>query len=617
MPRRTPPSRKPHAEYTSYLKRCVASNKPHKSRNATQVARSAFLPRKPIATHDEDYDKRLDILKHHVGALPDLYQPPANLDPNQPLTELPDGTFVSSAAEPGPIVPAATHLPGYYELEAEEEERKASGYILEPFERPIRLGKLRDDLMLVDGNAWSSKVNEHLDTISDAIPKAPFIWVFIGGIAKGKTTTIMQLLQLYSHPKAFKNCHIFSNAMILDPIPLSVMANRHPDTNIQIHTVAEAPSVISPLVARIRERYAKYLQIAKVGRFRKQDKNSLAEHMLQPWDHPYHPYTDDSGIHHGRAVRLPNYNSGAMAHLDPLTKNILLGRTCMETLPIPRNAFWVNHGSWVPNRFMGAHENLEDRGVLSQQPGSLPLHAPHLALNPFNELSPRRVQYQTLMESVIEDALQNPDSRAKQAKTAVWRTLVNDPSSAKRMDDEPDPTLLIFDDCAYAFSGGTKLSLTEWLPQIRHGNCCAIFIFHQVTSVPTIFRTIATHLGLFHIDNANEFERLKKEWGGAVPDFEGVYHAATVPVDTPEGPAERDFLQINLRDNTASRSLTGKLVTHSTDYTPQLPTPHPSRTKTPINNSSKEHFQPKRFKPSPAHGPTNTSSQPPRTCSLR
>lgn len=516
--------------------------------------------RTPVAIHAPTKD---DPLAMHLGPVDaDKIKVPT-FDPSKPLNPLSDGGFVCNNVEPGPALPTNCKFQSMNDADIDMDKRRG-GYTLKPHEKPIRLGKFKD--LIVDGTEWANKVNGYLDTVSDALPRLPMVMLILGGIGKGKTTTLCQLLSILGHPNAFEEIVVFSQSMGNDPVLLTAKDNRHPSVSFKTYPFVDA-SVITKIENKINQEYAVYQQQADIGKFKKGEdrkKGLITQAIInnfKPFDDPSHPYISSDGIHHGRDPHLPVLGKNHLAHLDPYTQYYLRsgGRLPSSSLsleiPVALSTYEKQH--IMAARSAKKHRAFDYRGR-EKYLDSLDDAAHVFNKHPYDLAQPgsRHIAgTMSLDERVQLETLANPDVRISQNQRVIFNKITSQPGARKDF-EKKSGTLLVFEDCAYAFKGANGASIMRWITKIRHSHCAAIFLFQQVSTVPRIFRTVATHLIVFKINNANELKKIKDEFAASIPDFEGCYHAATQKV----GDRDRDFLYVDIAKEKVCRSLEGELV---------------------------------------------------------
>lgn len=443
-----------------------------------------------------------------------------DFDYKNPYITLPDGAIAHANTVIDARVPIeSVCLPGRQDLDAKMKKKNTS-YRIKKADKPIEIGPVKEPI--IDGTLWSKKINAELEKISDMIPNMPMILCVMATVGGGKSTILHTLLPAYAHPDRFPQVRIYSSSMGQDPITMTMMANRHPDVDIECATEPNFNFIYSK-ADEVRLHYANEAEMAKNGYFKK-PVSKLHDRIvksLQPFDSLTHPHTNEDGSRHGRIPRVPNFRS------DWHTKPKLLSVICGEQ-PVEYE--------------LAKSMPVADAGI---QPRQSRIHT----LKPvnFTDLNP--------MQHVRDLNLKDTTTMEQQRRMRIASEARARPFDYKVV-HEPTPCLFIFEDCAYMFHGPGSTQFNAWLSTIRHSHCAVIFIFQQKTAVPRFLRTVATHAIIMRCNNGLELQSLEDEWGGTITDFLGKYHAATTPIDG----RDRDFLYVDLRkENCAYRSLYGSL----------------------------------------------------------
>lgn len=466
------------------------------------------------------------------------------------VEELPDGGICPKGFKPGPAMENGTSLPGRVQLKLEQEGPE-SGYTFQPHAVPFHVGPMED--LIVDGTSWANNVNEYIKTVSDGLPEMPMIACMIGGIGAGKSTALASLLSVYANSQCFGEVHCFSSSMGLDPLMLTVQYLRDPQVNMQFHAELDF-QFLKKLHDDVLEEYAEYAKLAKIGKFHKPDKseNQLTRNMkvlLKDTHSLQHPYLDNDGKLHGEKLRLPAYGQNSLKFMSPLEIQ-------MHTLGQPTRT--TNGGGY--NRHLIMDHQREYRLACLKREANLPFSTlfdeKGRELYGLDKINPRLTNTRDMNSVVIDMHVEDPDFNAMTARQKMMVSALEKGEKVLDLAAKKKGKLLIFDDCAYAFHRPGSQEFKKWITMIRHTHCAAIFCFQQVTAVPPIVRTCATHLMLWRQNCAKEMKRLEDEWGGCVPDFLGAYHAAT----SRQKEHEKDFLFVDLRKGVANRGFAGKVV---------------------------------------------------------
>lgn len=470
--------------------------------------------------------------------------------PKERMQINPDGSVCPLGFKPGEKMPDGYALPGRLNLE-EQQEGPMEGYRFESHKKPFQIGPMED--LIVDGTAWAKKANEYIQSVSDGLPEMPMIACMIGGIGAGKTTALANLLSVYANENCFNEIHCFSASMGLDPLMLTVQYLRDPNVKMEFHTELDF-DFLNKLHDDIQAEYAEYAKLAKIGKFHKKEGRTEVGQRMATAILDTHsrntPYINPDGTHHGEKLRLPAPSATSSSFMSPLELKMgssggpFQTRTC---------------GGFI--RKMKTSNAYEYRKAMLESESKLPfakLFDPTLAqIDKSKEPSlPRNTNLKDLADVALQMNVEDPDYNAVQARHAELTKAMESGSKVMSLNKKEKRTLMVFDDCAYAFHRPGADKFKRWITMIRHTHCAAIFCFQQVTSVPPIVRTCCTHMMLWRVLCSNEMKRLQDEWGGVVPDFLGAYHATT----SKQPGHEKDFLFVDLRKGIANRGFAGKVI---------------------------------------------------------
>jgi len=473
------------------------------------------------------------------------------LAPLVAVEKMSGGGICARGFKPGPGMRNGFRLPGKKDLEREQEGNEA-GYTFQEHQQPFHIGPMTD--LIVDGQKWAEEVNAYISSVSDGLPKVPMIGCMIGGIGAGKSTALATILSVYAAPECFDEVHCFSQSLGLDPLIMTVQYCRNPLVKMEFHTELDF-NFLKKLYEDVLEEHAEYAKLAKIGKYHKPDTvkapsltTAKLKAAMQETHSVVHPYTNEDGTHHGEKLRLPAYGQSATKFMSPFERH-------MHQIGGPTRT--TEGGGY--QRKMVFHSEREHRLASLKQQDQLPFSRlfdeshRKLFLEPHAE--PRLTNTRDLTSVVIDMHVEDPDFNAVQARHKVVTEALE---KGQKLEIKKKRTrkLLVFDDCSYAFHRQGATEFKRWITMIRHTNCAAMFVFHQVTAVPPIVRTCATHLFLWHVNCAKEMKRLEDEWGGCVPDFMGAYHAAT----SRQPGHEKDFLFVDLRLGEANRGFAGKVI---------------------------------------------------------
>ena len=452
--------------------------------------------------------------------------------PAQTFSTLPDGRMVFDNIDPNGPLNMSLHYPGQDMLD-EERERAKGGFKIKPTEKQLTLGPLKEPL--VDATVWTKEPNEYISSISDILPKIPFIWIFIGGIGSGKTNFIANIVKIYNDEKCFKTIHVFSPTAHLDPTLATVQYERKPDTKVELHTRFDV-RIIQEKNAEIQALYAPYRQKAKIGKYEHREDRAKLASMLREFDDPSHPYLNSWGVSHGRKPFVP-------------VRRSMFGKVSREPIVGPA-AGLRDQSVRATIQVMRTRQGLplETHNVLdAMMSATLPEHRQNVPRTLNGDVSEFAKEINLTHENVVN--LQN--------QRVLHERYLMDPSLHAGRDIKP--TLLIFDDATGTFQGAFGSFLKKFITTIRHTRMSIVIVVHKLSAVPTVIRAVTTHVTLANTKNKREIELLDEEFGSKFPDFPGLLNAATVP--QPGRP--KDFLMLDLEKGKAYRSFSGELVNAS------------------------------------------------------
>lgn len=447
-------------------------------------------------------------------------RPPKIPDFDHPLRQLPEGDYGLDDVSFTNYFPPETVLPGSDDFKARK-DRCAKGYRVKPYSVPLRFGGISN--LLVNGTEWADKVNTHISSISDALPKAPFVLVIIGTIGSGKTALISQLVNLYAHQDAFSTIRLVSPTAHMDPLMMTLKAKRNPQVKFITDSQPD-DAFFASLGQNVERMYGPYANLAEKGLYhRKLDPSiELLKESNKEFHSFDHPYLNSLGEPHGEKLRL----------FFPPTDRLLPTQTMYGSNFSPdtmrlRKMMQLKIGNSVKNAETKFQSDLS---------------------------KPINLDKESMTEFIGHMNASNPHQQALNQQLLFERNLLSNKIEASKAQYESKPTLMVYDDCAYHFKNAGRF--TQLMTIIRHAQASAMFIAQKVTAIPTMLRNLATAVIIFKIPNARELKIVEDEWGGVLPDFLGAYHAATSDVNG----RDRDFLYIDMIKKTASRSMIGELV---------------------------------------------------------
>lgn len=492
-------------------------------------------------------------MSQHITDLPKSYTSPEigfaepQLGYKDGLLSLGDGRYGVSNISYAPPLPKSVTLPGRADMVMKMKEAPLS-YSIKPFEKEIALGPTTTPI--IDGTKWSEELNKYIKGQSDALPTLPLIGIVVGGVGSGKTSLLVQLLQVYGHPECFKEIRIYSPSLGADPVLLTYLADRHPDIDVVVGKNPDLEYMMKKQ-QEVEMAFAPEYDVALRGRRKKPKMARTYLQMTQTEpDSISHPWTNLDGKGHGRIPLLPDYThlrKNPPPILIPLLEHERQQRSLAKAKPKLIG---------IREQTVHAQEQYARRDRLFSK--SLDNFAPPSVDKPIDITTAHP------MEHVVNVNLEYPSIINLQSN--IQQALLRDKDPIKYgKHHDIKPGLIIFDDCAYQFdSGPFAKTFLRWLTVIRHSHCAVLFMFQKKTAVPPIIRDLATHLFLFRVNNGRELESMEEEWGGTVPDFLGKYHAATTGV----GDRTKDFLYVDLRSGgKAYRAFSGELVAKRSEFT--------------------------------------------------
>ena len=445
-----------------------------------------------------DYTRpQIEVSKHAVG---DLFME------EQQLQAVPFG-FGFKGLILGEGIPDGTHFPVTSRTDARRLAREVKGYQIKSCEKPFLIGPAKDPLY--DGTQWTEGINNHIRSYSDALPVLPMLLLLIGPLGGGKTTIITSLLEAYAHPNAFKKIRIASASMGMDPTILNCIYNRHPEVE---YIIDEKPDLatMKEVSAKVKRAYEPLMAMAKKGKYKiaTEKKTESMAYWLVDTDNPKHPGLQDDGALHGNEIYFPDVRKideeKTLKHVPTLHAypKGYEGSACMPMKPIDYSQF----------------------------------------KNPFHD---------NIQAEVYRLLSTNPDLRVSLNEDHRFGLKVNE--------DDPlvtkiDPTLWIFDDCAFAL---LQQGIQQQITILRHMCSGLIAASQKLSSLPTMARTNATGIIILNIADEKEMQFFEDEYGYMCNNnFRGLYESATQHF----GERTHDFLYINLRERKAYRSFSGELL---------------------------------------------------------
>jgi hypothetical protein len=476
------------------------------------------------------------LLKERFSKEPDF---------DHPLLQTPHGDWCLPGFNVPPPFSEQQLFPSSAQLKIDIETAK-NGFHLKRFEKPFALGGVEESSLLVDGVKWAKDATLELQSRTDSLFDLPCVCLIIGTIGSGKTSLIYQLITLLAHPKIFPVVRLSSPTAKIDPIFMSLRALRNPDVTFEL---ADEPDVLymSRLLTSVQASYAPFNDIALKGLYHHPESpDTLKLKKLNKLFHDFnHPYTNELGLPHGEALHLPSY---ALPKVSSSSASVLT-RHFVNVDPVARVPVFSSKSSL---RKLYSH-----------------LTAPHhVTTTDFS--SPRDVSSTTTASFLANLNATHPDQISLQLQLQGEALRSSQPELFHILHKSAKPTLLIWDDCMDLLQDP---KFRKMLSIIRHIKASAIISVQKLSGVPTGVRALCTNIFIARIPNQRELLAIEKEFGGAVSDFLGAYHAATCPLDG----RTKDFLHIDLIKKKCFRSFSGELIpagsSTSASWTPPPPSP--------------------------------------------
>lgn len=433
-------------------------------------------------------------------------------------------------------------LPGLQHRDAEEEEGY-SGYTLELYNPPILVGKRTN--LFFDSTTWAKSLNERLDKMAPQFPRIPFVTVELGAIGAGKTTCLIEMLQVYQH--LFKRIVICSSTMGMDSLMLDFIYKRDPECDIQILPVSDFNrEFINRQQQEVLMDQVPYQTLAKEGMYTKpvEDKPEETPQMTAFKrtlidDHSLvHPYLNKDGTRHGKKLQLPAVRDETIGeHIPSLNPTTVTGfsgsRYRFKYHPISETK---------TNKRKREAEDADDYDFEAPKP---------------NMPNPVITNKHSTNYHLLQHRITDPEHNAGQARLQKVEKAIatNTLDNVQPKSDERAGTLYVLEDMAY-MRGTYADDMKHFVTVIRHFKGSMIWLTQSTTGIPTAVRNNCTDFIAWRLNNKKELQRMLDDFGGVVPDFEGRYIAATTPI----GEHDRDFLYVNIRNKEASRSFLGKLI---------------------------------------------------------
>lgn len=458
------------------------------------------------------------------GRTDDVDKKLPDFDPKVPLYPFGDGLFRVYNVKEGPALPDGQYLPGLNDYKMQQERAK-QGFKLKRFEKPVIIGPV--DEKTYDTTAWADDINKELEKLTDAVPRAPFVWLLVGGIGKGKTTLLNNILKIYE--PFVKEFYIISPTLKRDSTLQELMFNRIPGFKIKVDSKPDIAYLQAKSLEVDLELSDAYKE-AEMGRFQSAKAKTYFRHLQQDFHNPRHPYVNEEGRHHGEMLRLPNYSS-SMEHLSTLGRRSRLG--AFEPASLKRGGKGYTS---LSQQLLGSKNKLKALKDKAWTGKTLDTDAV------------------TPLEHALTLNVEEPDMRALQVRQQMERNKDMVPGASKDLGDRRGFGLII-DDGAKVFEGPDKLLFERLVSQTRHSRMLMWIGIQQTSSTPRMPRTCATDVTLFSANNEKELKLIEEEFGGNVQNFRSAYYAATAPI----GDCTRDFMHIHLPTGRVSRGFMGTL----------------------------------------------------------
>ena len=455
--------------------------------------------------------------------------------PQLKLKRLPDGRFTPYNITPNPPLPDDIAFPGRDARKAAK-ERAAKGFKIKKVKKEIALGTITNPL--VDNTAWTKPMNDHLETLSDILPRIPFVLLLFAMINSGKTTIVAQLVQIYCSRHLFKEVYIFSPTAITDPTLLTIQAQRDPECVIHLATAPDF-QMFKDKADEVKALYLPYERLAMVGKYKKKEDRTLFKELQREFDNPAHPYLNADGTSHGRVPVLQRH-----PEFKKKTGHVPLLTSTKSDQAVNIKTRVMKARGRFPAKYQRVIDMVADITTRS-----------HKELDSEVRQAGPRIADGDIVNYPAQLNLERPSLIEAQHQAIQSEILHTNPLKYEKMRNAK-PTLIVYDDSSETFHGPAARFIRGWITTIRHSMMSLILVAHKLSVVPTIVRANATHVIISRNKNPREIEALENEYGSLFEDFPGLLEAATSEV---EG-RPKDFLFIDLLKGKAYRSFTGEIV---------------------------------------------------------
>ncbi len=388
----------------------------------------------------------------------------------------------------------------------------------------------------VRGNVWTDEINDKIDSFGLNLPRAPFVWIFLGGINAGKTNLMAHALSFYAHHGAFQHIWYVSPIGLLDPTIASIQCIMPPTVKFEVFEAIPMDKIQWAKDQVIMQNMP-LMRAAMVGKYKEApDHSNRALRDLLPapdLNAPMHDQWDNPLVH---KTRLPN----------ELLRRVERYPNSFFTPSVLRNLHNPYETDETAQKGIGL--SLEDvphpstqqqRAELEKSSGpQAPLQDPMVL---FPELVTMGSSNASSRDASLYDSATH---RYWSARNPYQAMLYLDHSHFKAgkadagvfREEGYRNFLLVCDDVNRLFKGA-GLALANLLgPEIRHYHGSAFAAAQKSTMVPPIVRAQASYVSIAPTREHLELDRIRKDYGSNIPNFDRVFKYCTTPTDTMPNP---------------------------------------------------------------------------------
>lgn len=391
----------------------------------------------------------------------------------------------------------------------------------------------------VRGNVWTDEINDKIDSFGINLPRAPFVWIFLGGINAGKTNLMAHALSFYAHHGAFQHIWYVSPIGLLDPTIASIQCVMPPTVKFEVFESIPMDKIQWAKDQVIMQNMP-LMRAAMAGKYKEApDHSNRALRDLLPapdLNAPLHDQWDNPLVHKTRlpnellrrAERYPNtfFTPSVMRNLhNPYetieTKDRGIGLT-LEDIDHPSTTQTLRES----RNISGQEAPLRDPMVLFPElvtvggdiTGSQWARDAALFDSPTHRYWTARNPYQAMLY------LDHSHFKAGKADAGIFK------------EEGYRNFLLVCDDVNRLFKGA-GLALANLLgPEIRHYHGSAFAAAQKSTMVPPIVRAQASYVSIAPTREHLELDRIRKDYGSNIPNFDRVFKYCTTPTDSMPNP---------------------------------------------------------------------------------